>query len=101
MTTVYPAATSTKAPWEYVLEDLLEMSTCLRTQDKEHLFAELRKSVSDFGDIEVHPAFSLGRYLVVIAEEGLPAECWVYALKEKILWKQSTLGGVTLKNPKD
>ncbi|MBI3314049.1 MAG: hypothetical protein HYZ83_07420 [Candidatus Omnitrophica bacterium] len=75
--------------WEYVLEDLLEMGTQLKKHERQFLLEALRSEDTSKEAIEVHPAFSVGKQMVIILEKSAAGteECWIFSQAEKKIRK--------------
>ena len=77
-------------PWEYLVNDFLELGCYLGDRRKRHYLLEnLRRYKPSAQAIREHPCFSIGKKLIVICSEYHPKEYWVYfPQKIKILkWR--------------
>ena len=79
--------------WEYVLDDLLEMSCLLSSHQRRLLIDELRDQKITTQSVDVPPAFSIeGRVVVVLEGGGKASECWLYYPKDGKIEKHKLNG---------
>lgn len=75
------------SPWEYVLDDSLELVCSLDEVERKLLLHELRQAGAHTDSVESHSTFSLDGHLVVILKDGEAKECWHYLPKQKKIIK--------------
>ena len=79
--------------WEDIVNDFLEMACFLRKEDRHFVLEEIERNglQAQAESIEVHACFSIeGRY-IVICEQVLPRECWIFSTRSKSFrcWKET------------
>ena len=85
--TPQPVPRASALDWEYVLNDLLEMSCFLNPGQRLALMDELRKEETPPEVIDIHPAFSIGKRLIAVVEGDSISECWIYYPRNKRITK--------------
>ena len=92
------SCTHSAVEWEYILDDLLEMSCSLGAEERLLLLDALRVQICPNDTVNVHPAFSIGRQSVLVVEEGKIEECWIYYPKGKRIEKYAPVPAKDSKN---
>jgi hypothetical protein len=73
--------------WEDLVQDFLEMACFLTSGEREHLIGEIDKEGVASDALRVFPSFMIDRRLIVICEEGIASDCWIYYPKERRIEK--------------
>lgn len=73
-----PAAPPRETIWEDLVTDFLEITCFLKPGDQTPLLQELHRQQTQAESIEIHPCFSISGKLIVIGEETLLRECWLF-----------------------
>lgn len=69
--------------WEDLVTDFLEMACFLKPEDHQYLIRELQKQNIQAESIDVHPCFSINGKVIIICEEFVPRECWLFYAKRR------------------
>lgn len=73
--------------WEYIVEDLMEMSAALKPSDIRFLLQELKSHGTSAEAVELHVSFSIGNRVIILTEAVTIDECWIYCPHEKKIRK--------------
>lgn len=69
--------------WEDLVSDFLEMACFLKPEDHTYLIEELQRQNVKAESIDVHPCFSINGKVIIVCEEIVPRECWLFFAKRR------------------
>jgi len=73
-----PAGEAEQEPWEYILEDYMDLSCSLKEEDQKFLIGEIKREKLKADRIEIIAAFIVEEKIVIIPQETRAEECWIY-----------------------
>ncbi|MCM8775741.1 MAG: hypothetical protein NC930_05265 [Candidatus Omnitrophica bacterium] len=84
---VQPLSLTPRNLWKYALADHLEMRCSLSQDQQKPLLRALCRQRIRSESIEIHPAFSISGFVVVILDKPDRHQFWIYAPHRKTIVK--------------
>lgn len=78
--------------WQDLVCDFLEMACFLKPDDHTYLIEELQKQNVKADSIDVHPCFSINGKVIIVCEEIVPRECWLFFAKRRQVTRWMEIG---------